>query len=96
MEPTLRDGDWLLVNPDAFRKRTPGVGELVVARDPREPRRVIVKRVATVEPNDRVRLAGDHPGHGADAETIGPVESGAVVGRPWFRYWPLARAGPVR
>ena len=96
MEPSLRDGDWLLVDPDAYRQRPPRPGDLVVARDPREVRRTLIKRVHRVDEDGHLRLAGDHPAHASDAETLGLVEAGAVVGRPWFRYWPLPRVGPVR
>lgn len=89
MEPTLLDGDWLLVDPDA----TPAVGEMVVARDPREPRRLVVKRVKSTGDDGDVVVGGDHPAH--DDEVV-QVASRNVVGRPWFRYWPLGRLGRVR
>lgn len=95
MEPTLSAGDWLLVDPGAYRRRAPRVGELAVARDPRDASRVIVKRVAAIDTNSRLTLAGDHPAHANDAEQIGAVERAAVLGRPWFCYWPLTRFGPV-
>jgi len=72
MEPTLRDGDWLLVDPAAHAQRAPKMGDLVVARDPRAPERLIVKRVAGVAA-DGLRLAGDHPAHADDAGLIGPL-----------------------
>lgn len=95
MEPTLCSGDWLLVDPYAYVPRTPRVGELAVARDPRDPRRVIVKRVAAVGADERVALAGDHPAHADDATRIGAVDRSAILGRPWFRYWPLAGFGRI-
>src|SRR5688572_24173347 len=57
MEPTLAAGDWLLVDPLAYRERPPRQGDLVVARDPRMSERVIVKRVAEVLPDGRLVLA---------------------------------------
>ena len=95
MEPTLRDGDWLLVDPDAYRLRSPRPGELVVAYDPRAEGRVIVKRVAFVEDGERLRVGGDHPAHASDIEAIGGLLPSAVIGRPWLRYWPVDRIGPV-
>ena len=95
MEPVLRAGDWLLVDPHAFRRRPPRQGELVVARDPRAARRLIVKRVAEVLRDGRQVLAGDHPAHGPDLSALPAVELGAIVGRPWLRYWPPRRIGPV-
>ncbi len=95
MEPTLFAGDWLLVDPGAYQRRPPRAGELAVARDPRSANRVIVKRVIASEADQRLTLAGDHPAHADDAERIGAVEQSAVLGRPWFRYWPPSRLGRV-
>jgi nickel-type superoxide dismutase maturation protease len=95
MEPTLLDGDWLLVDPDAFARRAPRVGQLVVARDPREAARVVVKRVAAVDSAGSLTLAGDHPAHADDGESIGALPASALLGRPWFRYWPRSRFGPI-
>jgi phage repressor protein C with HTH and peptisase S24 domain len=96
MEPTLLDGDWLLRDADAFRQRAPVVGELVVVNDPRQKDRLLIKRVARIESNDGLILAGDHPAHADDGETIGPVWAADLLGRPWFRYWPWRRLGRVR
>lgn len=95
MEPTLLDGDWLLVDPAAHRRRAPRVGDLVVARDPRAAHRNLVKRVAAIGADGRLTLAGDHAAHAADGARIGTVEPAAILGRPWFRYWPVARLGRV-
>jgi signal peptidase I len=96
MAPTLRAGDWLLVDPDAFGRRAPAVGELVVARDPRQPARWLVKRVADIGPGGRLSLAGDHPAHAQDSDVLGTIEPGDVIGRPWLRYWPFRRIGGIR
>jgi len=90
MEPVLRDGDWLLVDPDA----RPAPGDVVAAVDPRETRLPLVKRVVDVEPDGRVLLGSDNPAHAG--QRIGPVDGGKVVGRAWFRYWPPRRLGRVR
>jgi hypothetical protein len=95
MEPTLRDGDWLLVDPDAFSRRAPSAGELIVAPDPRTRGRILIKRVAALDADGRIVVSGDHPAHAADGTAIGPIASTAELGRPWFRYWPLERFGPI-
>ncbi len=95
MEPALRDGDWLLVDPTAFVGRGPRPGELVVARDPRHPTRLIVKRVRDVSADGRLYVAGDHPAHGDEGAAIGAVPPDAIVGRPWLRYWPPRRVGTI-
>jgi hypothetical protein len=40
-------------------------------------------------------LAGDAPDASTDSRAFGSVETSRVEGRPWFRYWPLSRWGPV-
>ncbi len=92
MAPTLRAGDWLLVDPGAYERRAPRLGELVVARDPRQRGRVVVKRV--IEDGNRLLLGSDHPAH--EEDRIGPVAAADVLGRPWFRYWPTEGLGPIR
>jgi phage repressor protein C with HTH and peptisase S24 domain len=81
MEPTLRDGDWLIVGPGRARTAT-----IVVCRDPREPSRLIVKRVRSVGADSQLVLESDHPAHAS--ETIAPVAARDVVGRVVLRYWP--------
>lgn len=99
MEPTLRDGDWLLVDSDAYVIRPPAIGDLVVSPDPRESSRLLVKRVAQVDPEGYLALAGDHPAHRHQPDLVQPdqilVPTSHVIGRPWFRYWPARRFGRV-
>ena len=52
MAPTLEPGDWLLVDPDAYARRPPVAGELVLAPDPRVPERLLIKRVVEVDPDE--------------------------------------------
>ena len=92
MEPGLRDGDWLLVDPLAFAGRAPRVGELVVARDPRSDGRLIVKRVRSLEAAGTLTVGGDHAAHTDESVTLEPAK---LIGRPWWRYWPAKRMGRI-
>ncbi len=96
MEPALEDGDWVLVDPDGYLGHDPRVGDLVLAPDPREPERLLIKRVGAVEPGGRLTLLGDAPEASTDSRVFGTILAGEVRGRPWFRYWPLERLGPLR
>jgi len=91
MRPTLHEGDWLLVRRLG---RRPRVGELVVVPDPREPRRLLVKRIAAVD-GDAVTIVGDRPDASTDSREFGPVELATILGHPFFRYAPLDRVGVV-
>jgi nickel-type superoxide dismutase maturation protease len=90
MRPGLEDGDRLLV----VRRRRYRTGDVVAARDPREPARVLVKRVVEVD-GDRLVLHGDAPDASTDSRTFGPVDVGAVLGRAVYRYAPAGRAGRI-
>jgi nickel-type superoxide dismutase maturation protease len=92
MEPTVREGDWLLVRQ---MRRQPRVGELVIAADPRDPARLLVKRVSAVS-GDQVTVIGDRPERSTDSRDFGALPSSAILGRPLLRYAPLERIGLVR
>ena len=96
MEPALEDGDWVLVDPDAFLSRSPRPGDLVLAPDPREPARVLIKRVGEATSDGRLTILGDAPDASTDSRVFGAIDPVLVRGRPWFRYWPLRRVGPLR
>lgn len=87
MAPTLLPGDRLLAV-----RLGPRAADIVLARDPRDPRRELIKRAARV---DRVSvvLRGDNPDASTDARTFGAVPTNAVAWRLVGRYWPLDRAG---
>ena len=92
MEPTFSAGDWLLARRTGG---TPGVGDLVIAPDPREPARLVVKRVRSVV-GEMVAVEGDRPDASTDSREYGPIPAGSIVGQPFLRYAPLRRFGPVR
>jgi nickel-type superoxide dismutase maturation protease len=82
MEPALRPGDWLL----ALRTRRARPGSIVLARHPRRPDMLLVKRAARREPGGGWWLESDNPAAGAvDSRQFGPVP--AIEARVLFRYW---------
>ena len=106
MEPTLRDGDRILVLPawTGLRRRL-RVGDLVVLRDPSGPR-LVVKRLAALpggqavvdgqpplQAGDGVIVLGDNAPASTDSKTYGAVDLRSVRGRAWYRYAPPDRAG---
>jgi nickel-type superoxide dismutase maturation protease len=97
MRPTLVPGDWLLVDPDAYRDVRPKVGDLVIVPDPRQPTRLLVKRVAEVHDRGReLWVSGDSHDASTDSRAFGSVATPTLGGRPWFRYWPPWRSGRIR
>jgi nickel-type superoxide dismutase maturation protease len=96
MAPALIAGDRLVV------LRIPGVVQplpaprtVVAVRDPREPSRILVKRVAAVDRDaGTLEVRGDAPDASTDSRTFGPVPRALLVGRAVYRYLPEDRKGP--
>ncbi|HLY81441.1 MAG TPA: nickel-type superoxide dismutase maturation protease [Acidimicrobiales bacterium] len=92
MLPALRPGDRLLLVPPWRLKP----GQVVALRDPRQPKRLLVKRMADIDRSSgTVTVRGDNPGASTDSAVFGAVPLGSVVGRAVYRYAPPDRAGPL-
>ncbi len=84
MEPTLRDGDRLIVRYGA----QPRPGGLVVVRLPDRP--VAVKR-ATRRTAGGWWVERDNPDEGVDSWLVGEIADGDILGRVVLRVWPWRR-----
>ena len=94
MAPTLLPGDRLLVESMTYRRRPPRAGEIVLAHDPRQPDRELVKRIGLVDPSSgKAELVGDAPDASTDSRTFGPVDLGELRWRVAARVWPPGRVG---
>jgi nickel-type superoxide dismutase maturation protease len=94
MAPALLPGDRLLVESHSYQGRGPLPGEVVLAPDPREPERELIKRVASVDPaTGSVELRGDAPTASTDSRAFGAVPRSAIRWRAVYRYWPPGRVG---
>ena len=94
MRPTLLPGDRLVVVRPWRRRLRPG--DVVALRDPRQPARLMVKRVAAVDrATGDLTVAGDDPAASTDSRHFGPVPSALVRGRVVYRYAPPERAGAM-
>ena len=90
MRPALLAGDRLLVvRPWRLRP-----GDVAAVADPRQPSRLMVKRVVAVDERG-VTVAGDDPAASTDSRHFGPVPRALVRGRAVYRYAPPARAGAM-
>lgn len=95
MAPTLLPGEWLVVERRTFARRAPRVGEIVLAADPREPDRELIKRVAAVDLQaGTIDLHGDAPDASTDSRAFGALRLEDVRWRVVARYWPPARMKP--
>jgi len=94
MAPSLLPGDRLLVESHTYQGRQPRPGEVVLAADPREPERELIKRVASVDSTAAAaELRGDAPAASTDSREFGAVPLSEIHWRAVFRYWPPQRAG---
>ncbi len=84
MEPTLRDGDHLLVRWGGH----PRPGRLVVVRWPGRP--TSVKRAAVLA-DDGWYVERDNPAEGVDSWQVGAVAPADVLGTVLMRLWPPVR-----
>jgi nickel-type superoxide dismutase maturation protease len=92
MTPALMPGDRLLVEAWSFAHRRPRPGEVVLAPDPRQPGRELVKRVAAVDAGAALlELRGDAARESTDSRAFGAVAIDAVHWRVVARYWPPLR-----
>ena len=97
MAPALLPGDRLLVERLTYRRRGPRAGEIVLAADPRQPSRELVKRIGLVDPP---RAAPSwlvtHREASTDSRAFGPVDLADLRWRVVVRCWPPGRIGLVR
>ena len=91
MLPTLVPGDRVLV---VRGRRGLAVGDLAVVPDPRQPARLVVKRVVRVD-GGLVTVHGDNARASTDSRDFGPVPRQTVWGRAVYRYHPPAQRGRV-
>jgi nickel-type superoxide dismutase maturation protease len=94
MAPALLPGDRLVAVRNLRAGRMPRAGDIVLALDPRDAFRELVKRVASVDPTG-IELRGDNPRHSADSVAFGRLPANAVRWRVIGRYWPPERVGRI-
>lgn len=86
MAPTVSPEERVVVSRAAYWFGRPKEGDLVVARDPREPDRLLLKRVDRAAQDGGLVLHGDNPGASTDSRQFGPVNRDLIVGKVWLRY----------
>lgn len=111
MEPTLGDGDRVVVDLWSYRRRAPRPGEVAllygpggtaivkrIAGGPEDPEEIPVRSPFRPVKADEpwFRVSGDNGGLSQDSRSFGPVPQHLFRGRVVWRYWPLDRIGPIR
>jgi nickel-type superoxide dismutase maturation protease len=85
MEPSLAPGERVVVARAAYWFLLPKPGDLVVVRDPRQPGRLLIKRLGEPEGGGWL-VHGDNAEASTDSRTFGPVARELIVGKVLFRY----------
>lgn len=82
MEPTLKEGSFLLVGWWAFRFRDPQIGQIVVLQNPQEPGQYLCKRIGGFEVRtNRYAVRGDNQHDSLDSLKFGPIKKSQILGR---------------
>jgi len=84
MTPALAPGDYVIVNTWAYRRREPGVGDLVVLRDPEGEGRFLCKRIAGVSGSGFYAVRGDNEAVSRDSRSFGLVSRRLIIGKVWL------------
>ncbi len=79
MEPTLKEGETVLVNRLVYIIREPKIKEVVAVRDPRD-KKVLIKRVARKE-NGLYFVLGDNKESSTDSREFGMIKKKEIVGK---------------
>lgn len=86
MRPLITDGDEVLVDARVFRRSSPRVDDIVVTKHPYQRGMFIVKRVAEVDANGAIRLAGLNPDESTDSRAFGAIPRDSIIGRVTSRF----------
>jgi nickel-type superoxide dismutase maturation protease len=86
MLPLLQDGAEVLVDPSAYRDRSPAEGDVVIAYHPDRPDLLIVKRIVAVLPNNTSILIGDNATASTDSRQFGAIGIDRIVGKVTSRF----------
>ena len=93
MQPTLRDGETVIVHPGAYRHERPRVGDVVHVEHPERPGLFMIKRVVELlePPGDtsyELVVLGDNPTASTDSADFGPVRAPLLRGKVTCRFVP--------
>ncbi len=84
MHPTFDNGDYLF---------TEKIDEPYISPDNQTLPGAFTSRGAIVLGSDEYFISGDNRLHSSDSRSWGPITPKEIVGKAFFRYWPLKSAG---
>ena len=82
MFPTLKDGDFVLINPHV----EPKAGDIVLARHPFKKSVKIVKRIREIATEGSFFLIGDNLPESTDSRSFGAINRKDILGKVVSRF----------
>lgn len=106
MEPTFKNGDYLIVDELSYQFNGPQKNDVIIFHYPLDPSKYFIKRVEGV-PGEKINtngkeitlkeneyyVLGDNRGASSDSRIWGPVTKNFIVGRALVRLWPFNKLG---
>ncbi|MDJ0570458.1 MAG: nickel-type superoxide dismutase maturation protease [Pleurocapsa sp. MO_192.B19] len=81
MLPLLQPGTEILINPHAYQKKVPKVGDIIVTIHPDRPELIIVKRITDINQDGSYFLTGDNLTESTDSRHWGTIKFEAIIGK---------------
>ncbi len=82
MEPTLKEGDNVLVNRLFYFFRKPKIDDIIVLKYPKN-NMYLIKRVKKVD-NNKYFVLGDNLKESIDSRDFGWISKKEIIGKVWF------------
>ena len=86
MSPLIEAGDDVLIDPRAYRRRSPCPGDIVVAQHPYRRDLLLVKRVARVREDGHCLLEGENQSESTDGRSFGLLPPERILGQVTSRF----------
>lgn len=85
MEPTIREGEVLLVNKVQYLLKEPKVGDIVVLKNPlrEKGKKYIIKRIQKIQ-GDKFFVMGDNKRASVDSRRFGWINKKNILGKIFF------------
>ena len=104
MDPTFKDGDYLIVDELSYKFEGPQKGDVIIFRYPVDPKKYFIKRVMGL-PGDKVEIRGqevalssdeyyvlgDNRDKSYDSRAWGVVPKKNIIGRAFVRLLPITK-----
>jgi len=105
MDPTFKNGDYLIVDEISYKFTEPKKGDVIIFRYPNDPSKFFIKRIIGLPnqmldvegktislENEEYFVLGDNRPASSDSRVWGPVDKSLIIGKAILRLWPIKSA----